>query len=63
MSVYRWIGILRCPYRDECGPDKMIDYGELAETAEEFCFTRRHLKCGKYKSRKQEATVKFPAHL
>ncbi len=54
MPIYRFIGIWRCPFRRECGPDS--EYGadyefELPE-AERVCFTRRHLGCREYQTRK-----------
>jgi hypothetical protein len=53
MSIYAFIGILRCPYRDECGPDAGwgLDYEDDRGDAERFCFTRRHYKCDIYKSK------------
>jgi hypothetical protein len=52
MSIYRWIGILRCPFLSKCGPDagEGVDYEEEERDAEKTCFTRRHRGCECYKS-------------
>lgn len=55
MSIYALIGILRCPYRNECGPGKCsLDECEQADDKESMCFTRRHRECAEYLMRHAE---------
>ncbi len=56
MSIYSLIGILRCPFRKECGPDAGwgLDYEHEEKPLEKLCFTRRHLGCEVYKSKRLE---------
>ena len=56
MSIYEFIGILRCPFIEKCGPGKgyVDDLDDPFEEVRTFkqCYTRRHFHCGGYLSQK-----------
>ncbi|MFH1420887.1 MAG: hypothetical protein ABIG30_02870 [Candidatus Aenigmatarchaeota archaeon] len=63
MSVYEFIGVLRCPYRDNCGPDSEQTAFEFrdedTDAFEDVCYTRRHRECDQFKmKRAQEQRTK-----
>ena len=54
MSLWRILGIFRCPYINECGPNKTeFDYEFEEDAANETCLTREHFSCPIYISKKQ----------
>lgn len=56
MSIYRLIGIMRCPFIDECGPDRQwIDYEIEIKGIEKTCLTRRHRGCDEYMLKMKKA--------
>jgi hypothetical protein len=49
MTIYRLVGVLRCPYRRECGPDmKILCYDYEERDIEKMCLTREHFSCPEY---------------
>jgi hypothetical protein len=61
MSIYAFIGILRCPYRSTC-PDP--DFEDEVKGAEKNCLTHRHYGCEAFKAfeaqrKKEEERIKY----